>query len=109
VAVGSQEALVILWFNCVDSANSHATRAASAGAACNQQLVAEGREPKRNTDVAQQPTEGTPASQALVQSLLDRWPAEKDWLPKLQDIFSQTERMITANYLLGSVGSPRYA
>ena len=30
-----------------------------------------------------------------------RWPAGKDWLPKLQEIFFQTERMITANYLRG--------
>lgn len=38
-----------------------------------------------------------------------QWPAEKDWLAKLQDMFSQTERMITANYLVGTVESPRPA
>ena len=31
-----------------------------------------------------------------------RWPAEKDWLPKLQEMFSESERLIKANYLLGT-------
>ena len=36
-----------------------------------------------------------------------RWPAEKDWLPKLQELFLQTERMITANYLRGAIEPSR--